>query len=295
MFYKDEIGTGWELGDKLWSGARTNFDKWIEKDVDPEDILNAVEELLGYGEELPSLTEINDLIWFEPEAIEEFLGFGSNEEDEEIESSRKAIKSESNWNKRVQEIMDEEGVTREEAEDILADACSVKSGCGKKGKKKTADERAKDEGADITAARKPVKSAWYDDDEPLPFDPNDVDTITAEDIREAREAIENNPQSTWYKVLYTFDDGDELCLTAGMRDAEDWGEEGYMPCMCLGILPNNSMMSEYGFDFIMPYDKETADVWDTEVSDFSESDLDWFNKEAVNMAQEVSEGKWSKE
>ena len=335
MWYKDEIGSGWELGDKLWSGGKTNFDDWIERGADADDILNAVEEIFGGDEELPTLTSINDLLWFEPETIEEFLGLSS--EEEEIESAchgkskkdekKKPVKSamdntawyhrepkrlgkwqvvymedgkekyQFNLNskeecidwindngftldtsmiesampgkeKGIQAIMDEYGCSREEAEEIMNEQ--------------------------IDSGRKPVKSSW-EDNEPLPFDPADVNTITAEDIREAREDIENNPRSTWYKVLYTFDDGDELCLTAGMRDAEDWGEEGYMPCMCLGVLPSNSGMSEYGYDFIMPYDPDTSDVWDTEVSDFGESDLDWFNKEAVNMAQEVSEGKWSKE
>ena len=355
MWYKDEIGSGWELGDKLWSGAKTNFDDWIEHGADADDILNAVEEIFGYDEEPPTLTAINDLLWFEPETIEEFLGLSS--EDEEIESAchgqskkdekKKPVKSsrksitdypelqmkiyeyisygknldhntvEENVDltekaileeypdldvdelehyiqkkvdeqyyteldsshrpvqsampgkeKGIQAIMDEYGCSREEAEEIMNEQ--------------------------IDSGRKPVKSSW-EDDKSLPFDPADVDTITAEDIREAREAIENNPQSTWYKVLYTFDDGDKLCLTAGMRNAEDWGEEGYMPCMCLGVLPSNSGMSEYGYDFIMPYNPETGDVWDTEVSDFDESSLDWFNKDAVDMAQEVSEGKWSKE
>lgn len=275
MWYKDEIGSGWELGDKLWSGAKTNFDDWIERGADPDDILNAVEEIFGYEEDPPTLTSINDLLWFEPETIEEFLGLSS--EEEEIESAchgkskkdekKKPVKSAMpGKEKGIQAIMDEYGCTREEAEEIMNEQ--------------------------IDSGRKPVKSSWDDyDDEPLPFDPADVDTITAEDIREAREAIENNPQSTWYKILYTFDDGDELCLTAGMGE----GFDEDTVCAKLAVLPSNSGMSDYSWDFTMPYDKETADVWDTEVSNFDESDLDWFNKEAVNMAQEVSEGKWSKE
>ena len=54
------------------------------------------------------------------EYIEEF-GEEPDEKDA-MYNSRKPIKSESSWNARVQEIMDEEGVTREEAEDILNDA-----------------------------------------------------------------------------------------------------------------------------------------------------------------------------
>jgi len=44
-----------------------------------------------------------------------------------IANSREVIKSDSSWNKRIQEIMDEEGVTREEAENILGDACQTSS------------------------------------------------------------------------------------------------------------------------------------------------------------------------
>ena len=40
---------------------------------------------------------------------------------------RKPIKSDSNWNKRIQEIMDEEGVTRKEAEKILEGECAFSS------------------------------------------------------------------------------------------------------------------------------------------------------------------------
>lgn len=355
MWYKDEIGSGWELADKLWSGAKTNFDDWIERGADPDDILNAVEMLFEGDEEPPTLTAINDVLWFEPETIEEFLGLSSEEEiesachgkskkdekkkpvksgrvtkdmwdehltelaipkkdkikygleeddffdeyssspetppfelQEELEegddtvpffndvderddyyyshvkSSRRPVKSAMpGKEKGIQAIMDEYGCTREEAEEIMNEQ--------------------------IDSGRKPVKSAWYDDDEP--FNPADVDTITAEDIREAREAIETTPESTWHKVLYRFNDGDELCLTAGMGE----GFDEDTVCAKLAVLPSNSGMSDYSWDFIMPYDKDTGDVWDTEVSNFDESDLDWFNKEAVNMAQEVSEGKWSKE
>lgn len=65
---------------------------------------------------------LNDL---EPETRNELRKF------EVINSNRrtnmKTIKSDSNWNKRIQEIMDEEGVTRKEAERILAGECTTSS------------------------------------------------------------------------------------------------------------------------------------------------------------------------
>ena len=89
MEYRNEIGNGYELGDLLWSGARTNFGEWLDKGADADDILSCVEEYLGYGEELPTLTDINDFLWFEPETVESYLGLSSDDEDDEIESARK--------------------------------------------------------------------------------------------------------------------------------------------------------------------------------------------------------------
>ncbi|MBR6403794.1 MAG: hypothetical protein IKS48_10465 [Eubacterium sp.] len=114
-----------------------------------------------------------------------------------------------------------------------------------------------------------------------------MNKITPQDIRKGVEVVSASPESTWHKSVYTFDNGDELCLAIGMGE----GFDEDTVCAKLGVLAGNSAMSEYAWDFIMPYNPETGDVWDTEVSNPSESDADWFNKEAPQIIKEVENGK----
>lgn len=60
----------------------------------------------------------------------------------------------------------------------------------------------------------------------------------------------------------------------GWYIATGW-QDGYGPdgsgsterlCMKVAYIPEDSLMMEYGYDFVMPFDRETGEVWDTEVS-----------------------------
>ena len=252
MEYRNEIGSGYELGDLLWSGARTNFAEWLDKGADADDILSCVEEYLGYGEELPTLTEINDFLWFEPETVESYLGLSSGEEDDEITNSRKPIRS----------------------------------GCHGKGKK------------DKDEKKKPVKSGYGN----YSMSALDTPEITQADADEAYETIkDNNPITengiTYHKKLYSFDDGTSLYFVAAQRDMDD---DTFEPYCKIGVMPDNSAMSEYDMDFIMPYnnysDKASGvyegDVYDTEIPlPLSEQDINWLNDSIADIIRLVEEGK----
>ena len=68
---------------KFWSGAETTAQRiWEEQGSEGFDQLEAILEDL-YPDGIDA-TELNDLLWFEPETVYEWLGIG-NEEDEEEE------------------------------------------------------------------------------------------------------------------------------------------------------------------------------------------------------------------
>jgi hypothetical protein len=80
----------------------------IEDCADADDILNACEELLFREEgNPPTMTELNDLIWFEPDTIREYIGLSnpiesgchgkSKKKDKKkaVKSGRKPVKSSS--------------------------------------------------------------------------------------------------------------------------------------------------------------------------------------------------------
>ena len=115
-----------------------------------------------------------------------------------------------------------------------------------------------------------------------------MNKITPQDIKKGVESVSANPESTWYKVIETLDNGDELCLAIGMGE----GFDEDTVCAKLGILAGNSAMSDYVWDFQMPWNLkgDGNDVWDTEVSNPGESDAEWFNKTAQEMIKGLESG-----
>lgn len=115
-----------------------------------------------------------------------------------------------------------------------------------------------------------------------------MNKITPQDIKEGVASVSASPESTWYKTIETLDNGDELCLAIGMGE----GFDEDTVCAKLGVLAGNSAMSDYTWDFVMPWNlgEGDNDTWDTEVSNPSESDADWFNKEAEEMIRGFEDG-----
>ena len=92
-----------------------------------------------------------------------------------------------------------------------------------------------------------------------------------------------------YRMVIGYDDESNYFLVAGYMDDFDDGE--YHLCAKIGILTSNAM-SEYDIDFVMPYNPETGDVWDTEISDVTSADAQWFYDEfnAMIAASKDSDG-----
>ncbi|MBR4397388.1 MAG: hypothetical protein IKS93_06010 [Methanobrevibacter sp.] len=115
-----------------------------------------------------------------------------------------------------------------------------------------------------------------------------MNKITPQDIQEGVESVSASPESTWYKVVETLDNGDKLCLAIGMGE----GFDEDTVCAKLGVLAGNSGMSDYVWDFVMPWNLGEGgnDVWDTEISNPGESDAEWFNTQAEEMIRGFEDG-----
>ena len=123
--------------------------------------------------------------------------------------------------------------------------------------------------------------------------------ITGKDIKEAVDWLWEHKQDGGcvHQVLGTTDDGTKLCFVVGWSNGADYGgddkeygyfDEGYCISAKIGYQHrNNAMQSDYDWDFNMPYDLETGDVWDT--SSYVPRDADWereaadYNKEAQKI------------
>ena len=69
-----------ELMENCWSGAEDTLNTISEHDMEDE-FMNWVE--LYFGDEIPTLTEINDLLRFEGDWVFEQIGLDPDEEDED--------------------------------------------------------------------------------------------------------------------------------------------------------------------------------------------------------------------
>lgn len=85
---------------EAWSGGRDTLDVLIEKDL-CDTVEACLVDVLG---EYPTDTEINDMLWFETDAIAEWCGFSSwealengEEEDEEEVEEEEAENNFSRW------------------------------------------------------------------------------------------------------------------------------------------------------------------------------------------------------
>lgn len=84
MWIKQEYDYN-DLKENSWSGA-VNTLRRIEEANKEEELMNFLEDI--FYENIPTATEVNDVLWFEPEMIYESLGIteeDENEKDEEEE------------------------------------------------------------------------------------------------------------------------------------------------------------------------------------------------------------------
>lgn len=75
-----------DLVNACWGGAIDTLNT-IEENGYEDELMNFLEGY--YGDEIPTMTEVNDLLWFEDEWIFEQIGLDLNEdEDEDDEESK---------------------------------------------------------------------------------------------------------------------------------------------------------------------------------------------------------------
>ena len=82
MFVKNEIDDFYSLEYNCWSGAIDTLDR-IKEAGKEEEFMDYLEDI--FCNEIPTMTELNDFIWFEDEMIYEDLGIEEEDEDEDEE------------------------------------------------------------------------------------------------------------------------------------------------------------------------------------------------------------------
>ena len=71
-----------DLFNRCWSGATDTLETIQENDYEDE-LMNFLEE--AFYDEVPTLTAINDLLWFDSEYVFEGIGLDLTEDEEEEE------------------------------------------------------------------------------------------------------------------------------------------------------------------------------------------------------------------
>ena len=84
MYIKQEMDFN-DLMNNCWSGAIDTLNTINEWNKENE-LISHLEEIFGsYFDNVPTMTEVNDYLWFEDEAIFEALGISESENEEEID------------------------------------------------------------------------------------------------------------------------------------------------------------------------------------------------------------------
>ena len=71
-----------DLKNNCWSGAITTLTK-IEEEGKEEELMNYLEDI--FYDNVPTMTELNDCLWFDDESIYDALGIAEEDEEEEEE------------------------------------------------------------------------------------------------------------------------------------------------------------------------------------------------------------------
>lgn len=84
MYIKQDMDFN-DLMNNCWSGAIDTL-KTIEEHDKEDELMEYLKETFGfYFDNVPTMTEVNDYLWFEDEAIFEALGISEIEDKEEEE------------------------------------------------------------------------------------------------------------------------------------------------------------------------------------------------------------------
>lgn len=82
MYIKQDMDFN-DLMNNCWSGAIDTL-KTVEEYNKEKELMEYLEEIFGtiFDDNVPTMTEVNDYLWFEDEAIFEALGISETEEEE---------------------------------------------------------------------------------------------------------------------------------------------------------------------------------------------------------------------
>ena len=84
MYIKQEMDFN-DLMNNCWSGAIDTLNTINEWNKENE-LMNHLKDVFDfYFDNIPTMTEVNDYLWFEDEAIFEALGISESENEEEID------------------------------------------------------------------------------------------------------------------------------------------------------------------------------------------------------------------
>lgn len=123
--------------------------------------------------------------------------------------------------------------------------------------------------------------------------------ITEKDIREKVEWVRKNDGVAWFN-MGQLEGGRELALVIGWGEGyeknecdiqEQSGDTLYTICSKLAVNIDD-LQCDYAWDWFMPWDKKTGEIWDTEttVPNDYKIPLDWYVKESKEMLKAFKEG-----
>lgn len=105
--------------------------------------------------------------------------------------------------------------------------------------------------------------------------------VLIEDFKRAvKDMRENHSDVTYHWYLHTDDNDNDWAIVLGWQDGFESDETDdcmYGTCrLCSKVAyqPSNSIMQEYDIDWLMPYDEESGEVYDNEVSIYSDTNLE---------------------
>lgn len=135
-----------------------------------------------------------------------------------------------------------------------------------------------------------------------------LNKITKKDVQDAIKALTDKGASCWFKELASTESSGiytrlgrgkytTLYFVVGWsnqagyeKEDVDYYNEATGSALVAKIAyqhSNNIMQSDIDFDFNMPYDTDSMDVWDTEMAvpkgGFDDTDIAWYNKEAQDI------------
>lgn len=114
-------------------------------------------------------------------------------------------------------------------------------------------------------------------------------------IKRAKEVeSDRDPQATYWVKLGYDDKNTYACVMCwcDKDNAEYFGyeDEADFVLAKIAFCPDNSAMNEYDIDWLMPYDEDTGEVWDTElqISSSDWSDADWLAEEWLAIMDRIN-------